>query len=326
MTIKNFYTAISAFLMMLSLSQAWADDTTSPDIPDGIVKLTTVDPDHDVGYTVGDTLDRTLVFEVKKPYVLVKTTLPIVGYEHRFKGQVSGIELKSITHTEEVGSDTNTYVVNLTYQIFTNNVVAKAVFLPAEKIKFSGNGKIYQYRVPEWGFRVSPIAIFGSVKIEQDMSPLRRPLLIDSTQDKQQLKYYSILLAIGLTGLLYILGARAWLPMMGKPFARAMRDIRKLPKDSAGLQQAVGRIHQSFNSTAGVSVFSDNLDMFLAKNPGFTAIKPDIERFFALSRQVYFDTQAPTEIGSDPLQWLLKFVRSCRDCERGLKPSLIAVH
>lgn len=326
MKIKKIQWLASVLMGALLLSlHAYADDTISPAMPANLVSLTTIEPERDAGYTVGDILERTVKLQVKKPYTLVKSSLPIVGYERRYKGQIIGIELKTISTSEESSSDSTTYTLKLAYQVFTNNIVAKPAFLPAETIKFTGDNKVYQFRVPEWGFRISPIAIYGSVKLEDDMSPLRGPLLMSSSKDHQRLQWLRVVFGLSLLGLLYILGARAWLPMMGKPFARALRDIRKLPKDAQGLQQAVSRVHQSFNTTAGNSVFSDNLDGFISSNPGFAPIRADIEKFFGLSRQVFFEPQAAHSVGDNPALWLQKFVRACRDCERGLKPDAIKV-
>jgi len=325
---------IAAFFLSILASPALAspDDGAAPEIADGIVKISIIEPDRAVGYTVGDVLERTVTLEVKKPYTLLNTSLPIVGYEHRYKGQVSGIELKSIRHEALENDDNTVYTLYLAYQVFTNNIVAKPAILPAEIIKFKGPAKavagskaksgIVQYRIPSWNFRISPIAVYGSVKIEEDMSPLRGPLLLDASPQKIRLKVLVGILVLSILGLLYILGMRAWLPLMGRPFAKAYRDIRKLPATADGLQQAVARIHHALNATAGSSIFSDNLDSFLASKPAFSAVKTDIEHFFGLSRQVFFETQAAHQIGDEPMTWLKGFCRRCRDCERGLTPEL----
>jgi len=300
-----------------------AETVLLPAMNDADVKVTTIEPERDVGYTVGDILQRTIVLDVKKPYSLQETSLPIVGYEHRWKGQPTGIELRKIESEKNDMGESTQYVLRLDYQVFTNNVVAKPAALPAEVIKFKGNNKLYQYRIPSWNFRISPIAVFGSVKIEQDMSPFRGPLLLDPTPGKKRLKVLIGVFAVALLGLLYVFGSHTWLPRMGGPFARAYRDInklRKLPATDTALKQAVARVHQSLNATAGSSVFGDTLDNFLQKKPAFTPIKADIEHFFGLSRQVFFEPKAAHQVGDSPFGWLREFCRRCRDCERGLIP------
>jgi mxaA protein len=117
---------------------------------------------------------------------------------------------------------------------------------------------------------------------------------------------------------------RAWLPRMGAPFAKAYRDIRKMPETAAGLQQAVARIHESLNKTAGTSLFGNNIDNFIQDKPKFSPVKLDIEKFFALSRKVFFEPESAQNSSEHTKAWLMKFCRHLRDCERGLRPEASA--
>jgi mxaA protein len=177
-----------------------------------------------------------------------------------------------------------------------------------------------KYRIPSLDIAISPIAIFGQVKIENNMSTFYGPFKISSDLEQQRLKIAITILALSLLGLLYILGKHAWLPRMGGSFATTYRKMRKVPASQAGLQQAVTDMHHAFNHSAGITVFSHNLDEFISRKPNFAAIRSEILQFFALSRQVYFEPNASHGLGNDPLSWLKGFCRRCRDCERGLTP------
>ena len=155
------------------------------------------------------------------------------------------------------------------------------------------------------------------------MSPLRGPLLLDAAPEKQRLKVLVTVLALALLGLLYILGRRAWLPMMGGPFAQAYRALNKLAKTDEGLQKGVTRMHAALNATAGNSVFNDTLDGFLANKTRFAPVSADLQRFFDLSRHVFFESAASAQTSDAKLAWLKHFCRRCRDCERGLRPEKI---
>ncbi len=316
-----FITLLLGFVTAFGLSIAHAE-TPLPPMDAKNIKVSIVEPGRDVGYVVGDILQRTVTLEVKKPYELIETSLPIVGYEHRWKGQVTGIELSKIATKKQEHNDSTTYTLHLNYQVFTTGKVAKPAILRPEVIKFKGarKGELLQYQLPPFSFRISPLSVYGQVVIKDEMSPFRPPLMLDANPEKLKLKILLGIFAIALLGLLYILGIRAWLPRMGAPFAKAYRDLRKLPTTPEGLQQAVARVHKSLNATAGNSVFSDNLDQFVAQKPAFKPVKADIERFFGLSRQVFFEPQAPHQAGEAPLDWLRSFCRRCRDCERGLTP------
>ncbi len=313
-----------ALLVNLAPQTAFAIDSQNlPDVPDGIVSISTIDPVRLVGYTVGDIIEREVTLTIKAPYKLIETSLPITGYEKRYKGQVIGIELKSVSHTKKENKDSSTFNIKLAYQIFTNNVVAKNAALGPEYLNLintKNSQDLVKYRIPSLDIAISPIAIFGQVKIENNMSPLRGPLLLSNVKENKALKISIGFLAISLLGLLYILGQRAWLPRMGGTFAKTYRALGKLPATPEGLKQAVSKIHVSLNSSANMSVFSNNVTLFIAQKPNFAPMADEIQLFFSLSRQVYFEPNSAHQVGNNPQQWLKSFARRCRDCERGLTP------
>ena len=280
------------------------------------VSLRTIEPARDVGYTVGDKLSRTVILEVDKPYALLPTSLPIAGAQKKRRNQDQGIELREITVKESAGISTTTYTLHLTYQVFTNRQVARPAALPPEFVKFGGKGENFEVRIPSWNFRISPLAVFGAVNIEKDMSGYRGPLLLDATPYQQRMWGLLALSGIALLGLFYVVGTANWLPRMGRPFARAYRDIRKLPSTPEGIAKATERLHQALNATAGGSIFDSA--GFVTAHPGFAPVAPELDRFFSLSRTVFFEPDATHGI-DDPLPWLQQLCRRCRDCERGLK-------
>ena len=324
--IRIFYLLLTLNILLLSVMPGMAnaiDSQNLPDVPEGFVSIKTIDPLRRVGYTVGDVIEREVILTIKAPYALIETSLPITGYEKRYKGQVIGIELKNVSHTKKIDDDKTTFNIKLGYQVFTNNVVAKNAALGPEYLNLinTKNSKdLVKFRIPSLDIAISPIAIFGQVKIENNMSDFRGPLLLSDLKEKQWLKFSATFLAASLLGLLYILGMRAWLPRMGGAFAKAYRHTRKLPNTPESLKAAVSNAHQALNTTAAMSVFGTNLNEFLLKKPNFLSIKTEIEQFFSLSRQVYFEHSAAHNAGTDPLHWVKGFIRRCRDCERGLTP------
>ncbi|MCX7628330.1 MAG: hypothetical protein N2Z69_07985 [Methylophilaceae bacterium] len=281
------------------------------------IKIRTIEPARDVGYTVGDVLTRTVILEAPSNLVLFDTSIPIAGSDKKRRGKGSGIELRKVEFEKHPGATSNRYVLRLSYQVFTTSVTAKPAALPAEYVKFGGkNEKSFEFRIPSWNFRISPLAVFGSVVVERDMSDFHGPWLLDDTFNRHVLHFLLILCAISLLGLLYVHGTHSWLPRMGGPFARAYRDLKKIPATAEGLAQAVARLHRAIEATAGNSVFSTT--ELIERKPAFVPIRADLERFFALSRAVFFDPSASPGI-EHPMDWLKTFCRRCRDCERGLK-------
>lgn len=313
-------------LCVAPLSALAIDSQSLPDIKEGFVTIKTIDPAKRVGYTVGDVIEREVILTIKAPYKLIDTSLPITGYEKRYRGQLIGIELKSIKHLKDEHKDYTTHQIHLAYQVFTNNVVAKNAALGPEYLNLinTKNSKdLVKYRIPSLDIAISPISIFGQVKIENNMSTFLGPLLLTDDKETQWLKISLALLALSLLSLTYIVGMHAWLPRMGGPFAKAYRTLRKLPDSAEGLKQGISHVHQSLNSTASMSVFNDNLGVFLAEHPKFLPLKTEIQQFFGLSRHVYFEPTAAHNVGETPKQWLLQFTRRCRDCERGLVPAAL---
>ncbi len=310
------------FTGLLGLQPAFADEKPLPDLDPKFYTLQVTNPTRDAGYVVGDALERTIVITIKKPYELVQESLPIVGYEHKWKGQISGIELVNIKTVDKTMSDAVQHTLNLRYQVFTTGKTAKHAALKAEilRVRNTQTKEVVRLRVPFFDFRVSPLSIFGQVKLTEDMSTFIAPFELAVAKDKFYLKLLCGLLAAALLGLLYMFGVYAWLPKMGGPFAKTYRQIRKLPNTTEGLQQAVARVHESLNKTAGNSLFSNNLPEFLHNKPAFLPIKAEIEQFFGLSRQVFFEQDAGTNIDANAKNNLLAFCRRLRDCERGLRP------
>ncbi len=315
--------AMPAILVCAALSftqAAHADEKPLPDLDPKFYSLKETNPTRDAGYVVGDALDRTIEVTIKKPYELVKESIPIVGYEHRWKGQISGIELININTSDEAKSDAVKHTLKLRYMVFTTAKTVKHGALKAEvlKVRNTQTKEVVRLRVPFFDFRISPLSLFGQIKLNEDMSPFIPPLTLNAQQEKLNVKILAAVLVVSLLGLLYMFGAYAWLPKMGGPFAKAYRDIRKLPETPEGLQKAVARVHQSLNLTAGGSLFGNHIAEFVRTKPAFAPMQAEIDQFFNLSRQVFFEPEAGAQLGASPKNWLLKFCKQLRDCERGL--------
>jgi len=323
-TTRNVFIHLFTICLMCFSHYLYAE-VKLPSVDDQFVELTLEDPTRDAGYVVGDILHRKITLSIKKPYQLIDESLPIVGYEHRYKGQVSGIELSAINKKTTVSSDGETHVLDLSYQVFKTGRVAKPAALRAEILRLRNTENIkevVEYRIPSFSFRISPLSVIGQVKLDQEMYPFIPPLTLDNSKIILRIKILAALLALALLGLLYILGSHAWLPRMGAPFAKAYRDIKKMNESPEGIKQAVSRVHESLNKTAGASLFSNNLDAFLIRKPAFAPAKQEIEQFFGLSHQVFFEDSSHKLLEDKPKAWLLSLCKILRSCERGLIPDV----
>ena len=321
---------ISFWMLLLSTSSFALDAQEWPDIKEGIVSIKIKEPLQQVGYTIGDKSSRHIEITIKKPYVLIKESLPIPGYERKYKGQDLGIILDTMEHVLKEGKTSTTLTLDLTYQIFTNNVVAKPGFLPAEYIRVlnpnSPEKKVFKYRIPERRIAISPLSIFGNVKIEEDMSPLRGVILIDEAGPIKTLKISGIIALLSLIGLLYIYSQYAWLPNARGVFARTHRTISKLKATPASVEKAMTDMHRAFDLVTGKTLFKDTLSQLYAKNNSFENIDSELREFFKLSTLVFFNASSKKYDHEAILKWLKNFSKHCRDCERKLivdKSSLV---
>jgi mxaA protein len=209
-------------------------------------------------------------------------------------------------------------------------VVAKPGFLPAEYIRVLNPNdpekKVFKYRIPEYQIAISPLSIFGNIKIEEDMSPLRGVFLIDEKNPIKTLKISGIIALFSLLGLLYIYSQYAWLPNARGVFARTHRSINKVQATPANIQKAITEMHRAFDLVTGKTLFKDNLQDLYAKNSSFENIDNELREFFKLSTLVFFNTSNKKYDHEEMLKWLKNFSRHCRDCERKLivdKKSLV---
>ncbi|PCI60546.1 MAG: hypothetical protein COB34_02375 [Methylophilaceae bacterium] len=315
------YQALIA-LCLIGFSQISLAKNELPTIDEQYLNIEISDPARDAGYVIGDILNRKITLTIKKPYQLIIESLPIVGYEHLYRGKKSGIELVKINTKIEKNSASETYALDLSYQVFKTDRLVKPAALRAEslRIRNTSSKEVVQYKLPAFTFRISPLSVFGQVNLSQEMYPFTPPLTLDNDNVIFNLKVLAAALALALLGLLYIFGAHAWLPKMGAPFAKAYRDIRKMSDSTENLKQAVTRVHESLNKTAKESLFNHNLDAFIARNATFLPVKKEIEQFFGLSHQVFFEDSSQPLTTEDPKAWLLQLCRRLRDCERGLTP------
>jgi|TARA_B110000014_G_C20070112_1_gene557996 mxaA protein len=310
-------------LILLSFSSSifsYEDPKKYKDIDPSFIKIIIKDPDQKVGYTIGDKISREIIFTVKKPYELVEESLPIAGYEKRYRGQKLGVVLQNIKYNKKDEGEEVQYTINLVYQIFTNNVVAKPASVTADYYRLinpTDPENILKYRISDFTFAISPIAVFGDIKIEDDMSPLRGPFYIGTQKEKLYLKnsiigFIIILLLIG-----YIWGRFTWIPGQNKIFSTIYRNNKKLSPTPENVKKLITDLHSGFNKTVNQSLFESNLEPLLKKNKSFNNIKDEIHVFFNLSRSIFFENSKVIDYKKTHV-WLKLFSLHCRMSERKL--------
>ena len=310
---------ILLFLSTFCLN-AYEDPNKFKDVDPKFVELVIVEPKQLVGYTVGDIIDRYITISIKKPYQLIEESLPIVGYEKRYQGQLLGMTLRDIQFDKKITNDLSTYKISLKYQIFTNNVVAKPAFITADYYRLINPAepdKVVKFRIPELTIATSPIAIFGAVKVEDDMSPFRGPLTIETIPSALKVRYGIIGLVVSLLTLLYIYSRYTWLPKQNRFFSRVYRQYKKSNTNKKEIENFVTALHHGFNQTINQALFINNKEDLFKKNNSFKHIESEINDFFKLSKVINFEEKTNFK-RDEAFEWLVIFSLHCRMCERGL--------
>jgi len=316
------------FGILLSLTvinlNAYEDPNKFKDVDPKFVELVIVEPKQLVGYTVGDIIDRHITVSIKKPYQLIEESLPIVGYEKRYQGQLLGMTLRDIQFDKKISKDLSTYKISLKYQIFTNNVVAKPAFITADYYRLINPvepDKIVKFRIPELTIATSPIAIFGAVKVEDDMSPFRGPLTIETIPSTLKVRYGIIGFVVSLLTLLYIYSRYTWLPKQNRFFSSVYRQHKKINPNEKEIEieieNFVSALHHGFNKTINKALFINNIEQLFKKNNSFKHIESEINDFFKLSKAINFEKKTNFN-SAGAAEWLVLFSLHCRMCERGL--------
>jgi len=314
----KFFIFLYIFIFTSSTTMAYEDPRKFPDIDPSFIELEISDPNQKVGYTVGDYITRQIKLKVKEPFKLIEESLPIVGYEKRYRGQLLGITLKDIGISKTVSEDFSSYDIKLKYQIFTNNVVAKPASITADYYRFINPNdpkKIQKFRVPEFTFAISPIAIFGDVKIENDMSPYRGPFFLNQIPHENKIKFsLSALLVIALI-FTYIYGKYTWLP--NRTFSIIYRKHKKQKPSAKNTKKIITALHAGFDNLIEQSLFEETIPLLIKKNSSFKHIEKELHTFFKISRALFF--QKHIKLNQNELnEWLINFSLHCRMCERKL--------
>ncbi len=158
---------------------------------------------------------------------------------------------------------------------------------------------------PKLTFAISPIAIFGDVKIENDMSPYRGPFFLNQITQENKIKFsLSALLVIALI-FTYIYGRYTWLP--NRTFSIIYRKHKKTETLSAkNTKKIITALHAGFDNLIEQSLFEETIPLLIKKNRSFKHIEKELHTFFKISRALFFSKtyQAkPNELN----EWLINF-------------------
>ncbi len=263
------------------------------------------------GHTLGDVLERRLVLELADPWRLADDALPKPGRTGAW------LELRPPQVKSRPGIGRNRYEILLAYQVVNAPREIATLALPEVTLPLAGPRPAFE-SVPDFPFTLAPLTpehILARAPLDE-MQPDAAPPPIETRPVEARLLAY----ATAAGAILLFLAWRLWgVPFLAAgrgPFAAAFREVGRLARSGsdATRREAIRRVHRAFDQTAGRALFAAEVPAFLQAHPRYAPLRPEIERFFELSRREFFGGGAAEP---DLLPWLARFCRECRGLERG---------
>lgn len=294
-----------AAILTLAPGLAWAAAPAAP------LEATTSEP-RAFGYQIGDLVSRSVSVHVPDGLVLDEDSLPQPGARGK------ALELRSIARRSSAEAGGRRHELTLAYQVMLSPPQTRTLELPTFTLRFDGQPRAQTLRVDAWPVTVSPLV---PVEVSPrrglgEMQPDTPPPLIDSARARYRLIAYGVVILLLLAYLAQVYVGLPWWQRGHRPLTLAWRSMRGLRPDSSEVQwrEALQRLHEALNRTAGEVVFEHGIDRFVGAQPNFEPLRDDLAMFFRQSRREFFADGDPTE---HDRTWLIEFARRCSNAERG---------
>jgi mxaA protein len=248
------------------------------------LQLDTVEP-RPFGYTVGDVLERTLRVDRTRDGTVDPASLPKPGRVGRW------FQLRAVTPLPDG--------VRLAYQIVNTPPQPDRENLPSLRVRVIGpDGRARDADIGPFTVAMAPVAQFGSYDAidADDVRPDLDPPPIDTARRRERVFLYATALAV----VMVMQGAPALARRLGwrraGPFARALRALRRLARrgeDAAARNNALRRLHEALDETAGRTLALDNVELLFRAHPWLTPARASVEALLAQSRASFFGEAQP---------------------------------
>lgn len=279
------------------------------------VKRLTLGTPRAFGYVIGDVIEHRVQLELADPFHLDQSSLPEAGQLNRW------LELaEPIVHIER-RAGTSLHEIVLDYQIFYSPAQLESIAIPGFELSVADGARTLPIIVPEWRFWIGPLApprLAGSVALPE-LRADQAPYPIAVSQSVYRILAFSAILSGALLYLAHYMWGIPWLERRARPFAKTLRALKRLehqPFSDALHLDALRSLHHAFNTTAGQTLFPENLDVFFARHPEYEGLREPIERLFLQSQGAFFDTAHREAATAESLRGLTELCRKCRRLER----------
>ncbi len=267
------------------------------------------------GYSLGDEIVTTALINTGFGYQLEPASIPKPGPVNNWL---------TLTKTKlEQGSNGYDYQLQLYYQAFKSVKQSTQLTIPAVELRFVNYLKSTSKSIPSWYFIYNPLILGTTPDNQVSIQGPIKPVYLNTTSHYPVI-FWLIMFATLLS--LYLVWIYDKLPFFrcsGGPFGRACHTMSQLSKTTdseTNNREALSCFHKAMNECAGKTVFSKNLAEFFQHHPQFSGAKPETEKLFNYSRQLFFSqsvTQSATQREAITTQQMLSLCQWYRKIERG---------
>ncbi len=282
------------------------------------------------GYQVGDVVPRRITVHAPPGWRLVEDSLPRPG------GRGAAIELRSVAAQVHASGAGQRHELQLEYQVFFAPPSVRTLEIAPLRLRFEHATRAEELRVEGAPVTVAPLAPpeVSPRRGLGELQPDRAPPLIDTSAAQIRLLVGAALALLAMGTLALLSFGPPWRAARNRPFARAWRELRRLPArpDPLQWQAACRSLHRALNASAGEVLFEPGLERFIGANPRFRPERDAIAGFMQVSRGVFFAGGMQPGSGGAPTAsnaahssaaghasdatWLIEFCRRCREAER----------
>jgi mxaA protein len=279
--------AVVAFAVSAGPSGAQEPADLTP-VPEAAIKPAAPAPNAIVeqprpfGYVVGDILTQRILLQLEG-HAFEPAALP--------RAERVGVWLERRTLRIESSDDGRRWLV-ADYQVINAPQVLTLVNVPAWELQPKNAG--IPLRVGEWPISVaalSPSSPFGKGGLA-DLRPDHPAPVVATEPMRRRIAFWTGALAITLILWLAWFLWREWRTASTRPFARALREMRRV-EDSA--PQAWHALHRAFDRTAGQAMQTSTLSDLFQQAPHLLPLRGKVEQFFVQSGERFFGAGLPAQ-------------------------------
>ena len=228
------------------------------------------------GYVVGDVVTQRVLLEIGG-HGFAPAALP--------KAERVNVWLERRPARIESRPDGHRWLV-LDYQVINAPQSLTTVNLPAFELQGAPDGGALG--IAAWPISVNALTSGDSVELRPD----RPAPAIATAPIRRQIAVWSSAFLVVVATWLGWLAWRNWRAAGARPFAHALREMRRLDGTAPEAWQA---LHRAFDQTAGRVVQTATLPALFERVPQLQSLRPEIEQFFAQSRKLFFGGGLPAD-------------------------------